>query len=402
MARSLGYGGERILRPSALRRAAQFFVLLVSLSGCVSAARNGDVCSPAPCQVVEEFDIPNDPDCLLVPVTLAGRRLWFVVDTGAAVTVVDQPLRPFVGRRVGKGHAPTAGEDIQIELYDPPKAFLGKLDLREGGPVACVDQTMCSYIAGRSIAGFIGMGLLKRYVLQLDFDNGKLRLLAPVAGVRKEWGTPVDLFPGTGGLPYVRGKVSDAEVAFIVDTGANGSGGLESRLFDRFIAGSEEKLVEVLVSTVAGTSSTAKGRLPLLALGENRYSSLLFRNSRHSLLGLAFLSRHCVTLDFPNRLMYLKRGRLFERPDESNMSGLGILRIHGKTLAWVVDKASPSESAGIRSKDEIVAVNGVEAGGLDLWGIRRLLRSGDGKLINMTIKRGERVFDVSFRLKRRL
>jgi C-terminal processing protease CtpA/Prc len=119
-------------------------------------------------------------------------------------------------------------------------------------------------------------------------------------------------------------------------------------------------------------------------------------------LGLAFLSRFIVTIDFKNEILYLKRGAGFSRRDEIDMSGLHLLRIDGKTIVYSVDEGSPADQAGVKAKDVIAKVDGKTAGEIEMWDIRRLLKSGDGKLIRMTVKRGEKTFEVSFRLKRRL
>lgn len=386
----------------AFRGPARLSIWLACLCGCLSAVRADYRARPASCRVIEEYDVGRDPEVLLVPVTVEGERMWFVVDTGCATSVLDLTFLPLLGAPVGEARTPTAARDISVKLYAPPNALLGGVSLKEAGPVMCLDLGMFWCIAGRPIAGIIGMGLLRKYVLQLDSDNGKLRLLAPVAGVQNEWGAPLGLFYGIGGLPCVRGCISGTEVTFIVDTGANNSGDLDAGLFDRFVGGAEASTTGALVETAAGTSRTIKGRLPSLSLGGHVYRDLLFLKGTKTTLGLGFLSRHCVTLDFPNRRMYLRKGKLFERSDESDMSGLSLLRIAGRTVVYAVEEGASSEEAGIKAKDVVLSVNGARADDLDMSKIRRILRSGDGKQIKMTIKRGEKVLDVSFRLKRRL
>jgi hypothetical protein len=49
-----------------------------------------------------------------------------------------------------------------------------------------------------------------------------------------------------------------------------------------------------------------------------------------------------VTLDFPNRTLYLARGGHFSDADEPDMSGLHLIREGDKTLVYSVDAGSPA------------------------------------------------------------
>jgi C-terminal processing protease CtpA/Prc len=119
-------------------------------------------------------------------------------------------------------------------------------------------------------------------------------------------------------------------------------------------------------------------------------------------LGLSFLSRHIVTLDFPNNRIYLKKGKGFKKDDETDMSGLHLLRISNQTVVYSVDEGSPAQKAGIRANDIILKVGDKDANTYDILELRRLLRSGVKHKILMTIKQNDDVKDVSFLLKKKI
>jgi len=52
---------------------------------------------------------------------------------------------------------------------------------------------------------------------------------------------------------------------------------------------------------------------------------------------MLFLSRHIVTFEFQNKRIYLKKGEDFKKIDETDMSGLHLLRISNQTLVYSVD-----------------------------------------------------------------
>ena len=114
------------------------------------------------------------------------------------------------------------------------------------------------------------------------------------------------------------------------------------------------------------------------------------------------MSRHIVTFDFPNSKVYFKKGKEFDKVDETDMSGLHLLRISGKTVVYSVDEDSHAHKAGIRANDIILKVGNKEASEYDMWKLRRLLMSGDKKKVVMTIKRGDGVIEVSFLLTRKI
>lgn len=86
--------------------------------------------------------------------------------------------------------------------------------------------------------------------------------------------------------------------------------------------------------------------------------------------------------------MYLKKADGYSRIDQEDMSGLRLMRVEGETIVHSVDEGSPADMAGIRDRDTIVRIGDKPASEYKLADIRRLLRSGDGKEIVLTNKRG--------------
>jgi hypothetical protein len=191
-------------------------------------------------------------------------------------------------------------------------------------------------------------------------------------------------------------------VDFWIDTGANSTGGLSSDIFDQILSEKKLKTSEMLFTTASGVIRKRECRFNSLSVGPFEYEQLIFSEANWSYLGLLFLSRHIVTFDFPNSRIYLKKSKEFTKVDETDMSGLHLLRISGNIVVYSVDEGSPAQKAGISSKDIILKVGEKDVSKYDMWELRRLLMSTDGHKIMMTIKQGDDVKDVSFLLKKKI
>ena len=117
-------------------------------------------------------------------------------------------------------------------------------------------------------------------------------------------------------------------------------------------------------------------------------------------LGLSYLMRFDVTIDYPKATVYLAKGKRFSEPDVSpDRSGLHLLRKGGMIVVDLVDKESPAREAGIRPGDKIMQLQGKNVKEYPLVVIRRLLRSPDARTIRVTLQRGKTSVDAQFGLR---
>jgi C-terminal processing protease CtpA/Prc len=132
-----------------------------------------------------------------------------------------------------------------------------------------------------------------------------------------------------------------------------------------------------------------------------RYRDALFSETQSdaATMGLEFLERHLVTMDFPGGHLYLKPGKEFDRRIERNMSGIHALRFDTQTVAKIVDEDSPAYAAGIRADDVLIDLNGKSAGDYDMADIRELMSSGDGKELTVTFSHAGDQKTVNFKLR---
>jgi predicted aspartyl protease len=356
-------------------------------------------------KILAEFAVATRGDVILLPVKFKGKEYSFVLDTGSSVTIFDVSLRHLLGSVKGKAILETAKDPMYVQLFDAPEAFLGPLNLQECREVTCIDHKVFGFILGREISGTIGMDFLKKYMIQIDFDRGRFLFIQPTGSSDRDWGEELRITYDLLGRPKITGTIFNTiKVDFVIDTGLNSTGVLNTKIFREISKNRVMKTSEILTQTASGTIREMNFRTDYLSFGPLKYEGLIFNSADGSLLGLEFLARHIVTFDFPNNRVYFKQGRNFKKADEADMSGLHLLRLHvsKETFVHSVDKGSPAEKAGIKANDLILQVENKDINKYDMQELRRFLMSGDGQEITMKIKRITDVREVSFLLEKKI
>ncbi len=354
-------------------------------------------------RIVAKFPINRDIDLILLPVRFKEKEYWFVLDTGSSHTVFDVSFRHELGTATRIVETQTAANSIIVELFDAPEAFLGPLNLQDCGEVSCFDLTILSSVLGRPVTGIIGMSFLRDYIVQINFDEGILSFIQPMGADKSDWGRVLEMNCELAGCPRITGRILDRiDVDFLIDTGANATGFLEIKMFDKVLTDTAPKTSSVFTQTLSGIRRCREIRIDGLSIGPLKYHDLIITEGSESRLGFSFLSRHVVTFDFPSSKIYFREGNKFYRTDEMDMSGLHLSWISDEIVAYLVDEGSPAHKAGIKANDVILKIGDKNVKSYDIWDIRELLRSGNKHRITMVIKRGNDVKEVSFLLKKRI
>ena len=291
-----------ILKPRALG----IFLSLLLFCSCAT--------TPEPSAIIPASELPPDVtmnkaagrgNWLFVTLRLeSGEALLFFVDTGMSVTLLDKSLEPKLGKRLGTGRVMHVDGTSEAGIYAAPRLYLGSTPLMTGSNILAGDLEQPSALSGRPIMGVLGMDCLRHYCIQLDFEAGKTRFLDP---------DPVDAaqlgkaFPLTflWGCPFIHhsGLIGGEVTNLLIDTGENQDGALNSVLFRREVRG---RTLRVDGDTVHGRKPE-HAWLPECVWNGETYRNLIVGNHDLNVLGLRFLARHLVTLDFPKGTMYLKQ-----------------------------------------------------------------------------------------------
>jgi hypothetical protein len=220
---------------------------------------------------------------LVVPVRLeGGEELPFVLDTGSSFTLLDKSLEPKLGKRAGTASVQSWGVTNEWPVFAAPRLYLGGAPLITGEQVVSHDCKEMRSDSGQPVMGMLGIDCLKHYCFQLDFAAGRIRFLEPEHVNATQLGKAFPIV-WTGGRPFVHhdGLVAGIGTDSLIDTGFDSDG--------------------VIAELGPGTSYFAER-----VWGGATYTNLLL-GTGGNVLGLRFLARHLVTLDFLNGTMYLRQ-----------------------------------------------------------------------------------------------
>ncbi len=354
-------------------------------------------------QPVAEYKIEATPHILSIPVQIEGNDACFLVDTGYSNCVLDSKVFPNLHSRKAAINVGTPNGLRPFELFDAPDMQIGPFHLRASDFVNSFDLKMLDAATDRRIFGIVGMDQLSKFVVQIDFDNHCLRFFTPDDASHPEWGEVVAMKLNKG-VPEVTLEIDHTPQRLLIDTGSRGALQLSSELYEKTRRLNDIPQALSYAVTAGGTATNRLMRIPELSLFGMKYHNLIVEESKEPmcLLGLSLLSRHLVTIDAAHLKLYLKPGKDFDRRDEADMSGLHILRLDSKTVAAVVDDASPAYEAGMRSGDILTSVEGKPAGEYEIEELRSLLKSENGKEIKLSFKHDSDDRTVKFKLKRKI
>ncbi len=368
-------------------------VVLLLAGSCFQA---DELRAPGNDDSLDEFTFSDDE--LSVPVSVGDKECSFILDTGCTCSIFDTSLSRFLGRPLRRRRMGTWGDTVSVSEFAIPAMQVGRLRPPADARVVCINFREMRQAMDAPLDGLLGMDFLRGHIIQLDFDNGRLRFLKSVPD---EAGERFEIVFGSGryqNIPQFRISLGAVEAAFLIDTGFNGTMSVNAQLFDELDkAGRIGLRGNVMASTAGGTFSNVSGRLDRLTVGPFTHHNLVVdRHAGDPLFGLAYLKRFLVTFDFPRNAMYLKPGKSFDRPDEWDLSGLHIWRVDGEAFVDRVDSGSPAESLGVKPKDVIVQVNGQPAADVPLNRLRAMLR-GAGRVVTLTVQRGELTTSVELK-----
>ena len=360
---------------------------------------------------VDSGQVPllDDGSTIRVPVKMFGGTLYFIVDTGSALSLLDSDYLDKLGpsiRNLSAGTGISSGNAISV--YACPELYVGSVHGRLE-EIGCESLKTFQYITGEKCDGVLGMDFLKAYAVTIDFDSHTLSLSDRVTDAGKNHAQSVPFFDIAKNIVGVQTKLNSVHAAnLIVDTGDSRSISLNRVDWeDAFQKDSGTKIHNVMaVALNSKPTQVSTARLNQLEVGSSKYTNLLCvlipNPKQPSGLGLRFLRQHFVILDFPDHVLYLRHREHYDAPDDPDMSGLHLLRRDGTTTVYAVDEQSPAALAGVKAGDIIRTVDGQDIAQMAMEELRHRLRSADGASVRGTVERDGEIQDFKMLLKKPL
>ena len=343
-----------------------------------------------PRQIIAEFEVAPDGDFLRVPVTIRQKAYPFLVNTGLVTSAIDQELQKAL--ELPKIRVEVRGKrGARVrEHFGGLEATLGNIPLEFPAGVETADYAALSGKLDLECQGEIGMDVLQRYIVQIDFDQGILRFLTSLPP------SPGEMFRitplgGEGGAPTIPATIPGfPPEKFVVSTGRAGSAlEIRSELLGDLVEKQQVKILDKDKGiTRSGSRNYQFGRLDAVQIGKFRHESLIVNASEQNAIGLSYLARYVVTFDFPRNRLYLKKGKTFDAPDDHfTLWDVAVDRDGEKVVIREVGGYGPAHRLGLQTGDVVESINECPAKRLSNWQVRRLF-GREGRPVKTVVLRG--------------
>jgi predicted aspartyl protease len=355
-----------------------FFFLFLGCQSTEKARQDDNVKAYGP------ITIDANASHVIFDVRIGDKMYPFMLDTGSTGTIFDERLRGKLGKTIGYGTLMNTGQ--RIPIYDAIDAYIGGKNIRTATQLVCFDLSTVSKALNTDILGVVGMSFLKRHRIYLDKANGTVQFEETSTQVHRSWGKGWKMH-FRHGWPCV--YIDEMKEEFLLDTGDGGSGQLPEELFRKAMQHEGLSPRKCSSSSASGYAERRIIRVFTIRLLGMEYHGLNFAETNKGVLGLEFLARHKVLLDFKGRRMYLKKSKRYHWPDRISWTGmvLGFFRNEIKVLQ-VVTK-SVAEISGIIKGDVIEDIDGIGNDDLTLGSVDRIFDKKDKVTINL-IREGQR------------
>lgn len=362
------------------------------------------------------FEINSDKIYLQVKVDGKGP-FWFVLDSGSPSTVVDMQVARKLGLRLsnpqrtgGAGEGSTSMATTQFDTVSLPG-----LSYKPSRPLAIDVDAVMQAPEGRHVQGLVGGDFMARTIVEIDYAQRRVSFRDPATYRHSGSGFTVPIrvagfMLADATLAMLDGK--RLKGTFVVDTGARLAVTLNTPFVDENHLLTPSMSRVVVGSGLGGKVVHGLGRLAWLQLGDARLerpvatfsqdkSGVFAATQIQGLIGAEVLKRFRVTIDYPEKKLYLDPAGTPE-PFEFDASGLFLIAKGSDLRKYEilsVAPRTPAAEAGIRDGDQIDYVDGRPAADLSLEQIRQRLRR-IGATVSLVVSRDGKQRTVSLRLRR--
>jgi len=412
-------------------------------------------------RIVIPFKLINN--LIFIPIKVNGETLNFLLDTGVEQTILfslddKQQVSLFHLKKINlKG----LGSNNAVEAYRSSENKMeinGYLDDQHEIYLVLDQEFNFSSQVGIPVNGIIGYNFFKNHPIEINYEkkkvivyNGNNKKLTN----RLKRNYKLNLISIEENKPYYFSNVTTTDLSYpskmLLDTGNSDAVWLFLNKPSQLQL-PPKTIQDFLGRGFSGNVYGQRARIPSFTFGSKTFEngigtfpdstfikSLNFVKDRAGSIGAEILSRFQIVFDYPNRKLYSKPNSKVNEPFNLNMSGI---EVQHDGLEWVketyednqskgstfyngytsdirfqdnlkikfelkpvfriynVRADSPAALAGLKAKDKIITINKQKAHNLSIEKINELLKSEEGKTIEIEIERSSKVYTFKFQLKK--
>ncbi len=366
---------------------------------------------------------------IIIPIQVNGSdTLNFILDTGVSTIILTDPnaLRKDKLKLTRQVKIAGAGEGAYLTATVAIDNLLSMANFRATHQNIVVlndDILRLSEYVGTPIHGIFGYEIFNNFVVDIDFQAHEITLTRPDKyRYRPSKGDKYALNIQDS-KPYtdITAMLDDGQtmpLRVVLDTGA-GHALLLDRSYRPETLPMPQKLIRAQLGRgLSGVINGNLGRIHKLFFGKHEVTNVLtsFPDSvsfamklinspeRQGNVGCELLRRFRVTFNYSEKYMVLKPIKhLLREAFEHDMSGIE-LRAKGIDFrTYVVDKilhGSPADQAGVSEGDELIFINNRPTSAMSISDIYKFFQKGEGKEVNLFVRRDGQLLLTHFALKR--
>ncbi|PJJ62857.1 aspartyl protease [Chryseobacterium geocarposphaerae] len=429
-----------------------YFIMIILFSIFMNAQNSFEIQNAE--KTVIPFKLINN--LIFIPVNVNGADLTFLLDTGIAETsIFSLENKELKLANLEKIRLSGLGGNASIDGFrsDNNIARIGKDYVNYSSTLYIItDQgfNISSHI-GIPVNGIIGYHFFKNHPIVIDYLSKKITIYNDERLFKKKI-RKFDILDITveKNKPYI---VADVEMTnekkdskLLIDLGNSDAIWLFPTLIKNFVY-NRPNIDDFLGRGFNGDIYGKRSRIHNLYLGNFKFEKPLTAmpdeysiqhvnmvENRKGSIGGDIMRRFTIAFDYANQKLYLRKNRNFNDPFHFNMSGLdfrqdgmewskdivslptknrdnlnGGIELINNNLQYNfvlkpifaiagVRKDSPAYKAGLKKDDRLISINGKKTADMTMEKILELMKSEEGKTINMQIERNKKEMTLSFDL----
>lgn len=377
-----------------------------------------------------ELSFREESNLIVVPIILNGKGPFnFILDTGsesglifdkwviAENNLVNARQIPVYASNGNKITDLLVASDLNIKMPGVEGSQQTMLVLQDNN----ID---IKGMLGIDAHGILGSELFNRFVVEIDYEEEKIRLYDHEKFKAPRGYKKVDI-EVKNFRPYISAEVKQkghkkVKVDLLIDTGASSAVFLDEQRHEEIVL-PKKTIDHTLGSGITGSLEGKIGRVKRMKIG-NKFTFRKVLTSfpqdwkiqkkvrdqdgsiiRHGTIGSDVLSKFNIIYNYMDKVAYFKKEKNYREEFKFNRAGFTFVA-EGKELnEYVVSSIipnSPAEKVGLQPFDEIIAISGKPVFFYSMSEINGFLRGNVGNTLELIIRRDGELYKKVIKLKR--
>jgi outer membrane lipoprotein-sorting protein len=348
-----------------------------------------------------EEDIPFQfiGNHLFIPVTVNGKQELWVLDTGAAISVITTDFADELGLELeGDMKGVGAAGTVNVQFAELPPYQVSGISFK-GQTVGVIDMSELMRRLGIDVPGILGYDFLSRFVTKVDYANQLVSFYDPDTFTYTGDGREIDV--------HIKDSVFETPATldglhsgtWLFDLGAGtthldgvyalreGYAAKDGVLSKGHGAANESSLKLIKADSLDFAGFTIKR--PLISFSHG-VTDTVMKADKIGILGNTLFRNFVLYVDYADERVIVEKGGRFNQPWPEDHSGLNL----GWTPGWdamevlYVSPDTPADDAGFQEGDILISVDGKSADQLGgVIGVRELLKQEPGTVVEIGVRR---------------